>query len=240
MSTPKVARTMTQVVSWLSKQGYALEHETAAAFDRIGFTTQIARPYRDAQEGKIRDIDVAVLAMDTPTPIWIAVECKAATQGAWLIRRAVMLDDKRRWRPIGSVAETGKLASQVQYLEASLPLGNPVGFTVVEAAPQDGAFGAINQAISGAVALAKSVGDPVIVLPVVVVDGPLFTVTYEGRGREVVEGVGRYRVLWSASPAIPRATAVDIVTRSELEIGVTRLGHEVGQLAAQLEDAMKG
>ena len=228
----KTARSADDVHGWLETQGYRLEHEAAIEFKKAGFKARLAQPYRDPIEDKVREIDVLAHALlKSALNVTVVAECKAATTGAWLVRCADISTAASAWTPIGTEALTAYLTRHPVILREALPFAQPVGFHVVEAAPQDGAYAAINQAISGAIAVASIEGaEHSMVYPVVVVDGPLFLVMYGDDLSERVEPTGSYRVLWSASRALSGPTAVDIVQRQELPSWASRLRSELGEL----------
>lgn len=149
------------------------------------------------------------------------------------VRRARIDHKELHWRPIGSDAVVDSLVADAYALHGAFhPFEQPIPFHVVEAAPQDGAYAAINQAISGAVALKEQAGDAaIVVIPAVLVDGPLFTVTYEDMGAEFVEETDFQRVHWGGSTALGHSTIVVLITRRALEEGASQLRFDVGELA---------
>jgi len=225
----KVARTEPEVQAWLEDQGYALEHEVSKAFKRAGFLPRIARPYRDPVEGKVRELDVLArpgfnnINAKRDIRLLFAAECKSRTTGAWLVRTTSMFRvGTPDWWPICSPELTSYFKEVGAIFTGPGPaFSDPVGFSVVEAAPNEGeangAYKAISQAVSAAVAIATEQPRPVplIVHPIVVVDAPLFTVNYDDDPPARVAPATFYRVLWS-SPLLERSTAVDLTTRDNL------------------------
>jgi hypothetical protein len=216
-----------EVRRWLSGQGYALEHVTAEGFRQAGYVASLGRTYRDATTAKTREIDVVAsfrqtyLRAEPPFETLVAVECKVAPV-PWVVRKAELLDEQLTWRAVAtaSVADFISQANQI----ARFPLGDPPGFDVVAARTtqkpaEDPAFGAIAQAVMSARGLVEAAGRerPVLVHPVVVVDGHLFSLSYDADGRDQVRPTTSERIVWSGDSSTQEPVVVDIVTRPAIQ-----------------------
>lgn len=72
-----------------------------------------------------------------------------------------------------------------------------------------------------------------IVIPVVVVDGPLYTLTYARSGEERLELAGSSRVVWHGA-ADAKPLLVHVVTRAELRTWATTIKHATQDVATLL------
>lgn len=209
-------RTQAQVEAWLAKEGYGLEHATATEFAKRRYATRIGRPYRDPTTGKIRDVDVTARSgVRSSVPIVVAIECKSRSTGAWVFRKATFRKSDRQWRPIGSQPEVDELARMSWPLDDVYQMSQPVAYAVREAAGDDGAYAALNQAIDGALSVVADY-EAVVVLPAVVIDTPLFAVSYDPGSSGDVSPTEHEIVLWSQSPRLEAPVAIPVVHASWL------------------------
>jgi hypothetical protein len=102
-------------------------------------------------------------------------------------------------------------------------------YAVREAAPQDGAYAAVNQAVDSAIAVTEDY-ERAIVIPVVVVDTPMFRVAYDVDS-ESLESTAREFLLWSGSNRLTQPTLVVVLARSELSAAAPGLRRSAGELA---------
>lgn len=223
MPKPIGHKDMADVEKWLTHQGYALEHQTAAAFSRLGFSASLGRTYIDPRELKPRDIDVVaeVILSHTPAHIYAVIECKAGAIGAWVIRESQLPWNEDLWTPISTDDLVTLLHNERSTVAQALPVAEPNGstaFAIVEAVTngdRDAAYSALSQATSAARGWLQRAATPSIALPVVIVDTPLLTLTYDTAGKARLSEVDRRRVLWT-EPGQGLRTAVDVVRRSAL------------------------
>ena len=214
-------RTVEEIEAWLAHQGYGLEHETAEAFRRLGFVASQGRTHLDPTTQKVREIDVVaeVVLTRSPAHIYAVIECKAGAIGAWVIRKSLLPWNEDLWIPISTDGLAAPLHEQRALIAHILPVdppSNPIAFSIVEAVTngdRDAAYGALSQATSAARGWLQRAATPSIALPVVVVDTPLFTLTYDATGKPQLAEVDRARVLWT-EPGQGLRTAVDVVRRS--------------------------
>lgn len=103
-----------------------------------------------------------------------------------------------------------------------MPLGGPTGIGVFQAFNPsddpdraDAAYRAIAQAVAGARGALRRATRAALIYPVVVLDAPLFTLSYDEDNTEQLNEWGWDRVLWSGVDAL-QPTAVDILTRLDL------------------------
>ena len=222
------------VEAWLSRQGYGLERETAAALKPFGFRSTRGRHFEDASSGKLREIDLlAECLISAPTKFLATIECKHSSYGAWIVRESDYLPEPHRnWKPLMSRRLESTAGGYLDSIRASFPTGRPSSdgdlvwaFSVVEATDEgnDVAFAAISQAVSAAVGWTSQSRDALLAVPVVVVDGPLFLLVHRTGHDEPIMAIPWRRVLWGG---VADQTIVDVVTA----------GH-VGEYAGALRQA---
>lgn len=225
------------VRAWLKDQGYVLEYEAAAALRSAGFHASQGRTYRDVSTGKTREVDVlaqALLTANAPD-LFAVVECKR-TKVPWVARKVDLFGEDLRWVPIATQAAVAEFGRRPDMLDRSLPYRSPTGpvpFDVVQAKTGEPvAFRAIAQVIDAAYGLLHNRTQfprPALILPVVMVEAPLFELYYETSGVEQLSAVGWTRVLWGGTH--DRPTLVDIVTREAFVEYARTLRWQFGELA---------
>jgi hypothetical protein len=210
-----------QVRKWLDTEGYPLEYAVARELRRNRFRTFHGLSYVDRSTGRPREIDVVAELQSSDRAIWLTIECKASAL-PW-----VVLTEESRPADWGLF-----IASSSAHWEARIrrQLAIPVnhGFSLVQAlkrGDQDLAFVALNQAAGAAAGLLESPhrDRPGLVLPVVVVSSPLYSLFVETSGEEILTRVPWSRLIWSGA-SIGR-TLLDVVTREGLS-GYAQTLHE--------------
>jgi hypothetical protein len=175
----------------------------------------------------------------------VVVECKARTRGAWVVRLAEPAWDDDLWTVISTPGLAQDMERLAKITTAVLPLariGDPIPIAVieaVEAVDRDSAYGAISQAVSAAQGWADRARERTIVLPVVVVDAPLYTLTFGNDGTTAITEVPFSRVP-APTPTPTGQTAVEIITTTALPERVGRLAAELDWLARKLLEAGVG
>lgn len=169
-----------------------------------------------------------------------AIECKRGT-GAWVVFTSDDPDLRRAaWHPVHYSMES-ILQFRPNALSGFLPRPHPTAYKVVEihgkAGESNPAYAACNQAISAAHGASGVGGVAQLVYPIVVIDAPLFSVTYTANGDESINEVPLARVLWSGSPLVDGPTQIDIVTSGAIESHAKTLRIELGDLYEELERA---
>jgi len=242
----KSHRDQADVETWIDRQGYALERETAATLQRWGFRSTLGRSYIDASTGKVREIDlVADARLATNIALFAVVECKRSspTAGAWIAREADRGRAYQWWAPIMSTNMAVSFKDLVPNLTAAFALGRDqydeqrIAFSVVEATDEtnDVAYGAIRQAVDGASGWAREQDGLALCVPVVVMDVPLFALHHAEGGDQPLVEVPWRRVLWGAASG---QTVVDVVTTGHLVdyAGKLRRSFDLIALAGSLVD----
>src|ERR1035437_2736629 len=188
---------LSEVRRWLGGQGYALEYEAAEAFRQAGFVARQGQAYRDGTTGKTRETDVVAIAefrnaTNRLVDLIVVVECKKSKH-PWVVRRAQLDHGQQSWAPIASKLLGAEL-DRHRTLEAYMPLGDPTGIGVVQAFNSsddaeraDAPYRAISQAVAGARAALRKADGSALVYPVVVLDAPLFTLSYDEDGSGQVD-----------------------------------------------------
>lgn len=228
------------VAAWLKTQGYPLEYETARILRSAGFRVEQGRHWMDtdpfSDEPVPREIDVLATAAPDDWPakrgaaaVQLVVECKHGT-GPWIV-----MAGSRGAATMGEllIGERGlrKWADERRTLPGLLGSRRPIGFGVTEKRHPDAApaaYEAVMEATRAAYKV-RSTDWPLWVLPVVVVDGALLALSYDGEGHESLREVERARLSWSGaalrssggmlggSVMRQEPVLVEIVQRSALE-----------------------
>ena len=81
---------------------------------------------------------------------------------------------------------------------------------------------------------------PIIVLPVIVVEGRLFDAYFDADAGEIaLEEIQQARIHWRGSQSTPRIVNVDLVTADRLDGFVSQRRSELPQIAAQMMVALR-
>jgi hypothetical protein len=211
---------LTHARTWLQRQGYPLEFSVARTLRSVGYHIEQGRHWidEDPETGasKAREIDVVATETSDANPpsddngqwfIRIVVECKHA-RFPWM----VLMADPATPAPAIPGALLGNFdPSTAIWPKHQMPwhfrISGPFGFNVVEMREADdrpgrdarnAAYDAIVAATRGAWRLLRE--RTLLVLPVVVTDSPLLSLSYDEDGVEKVERRPMVRVVWSGSP----------------------------------------
>jgi hypothetical protein len=221
----KSHRSQADVESWVERQGYALERETAATLNGLWFQSTLGRHYVDVVTDKVREIDLVAEAVvpSSRVALFAVIECKRSSPaaGAWIARESALRRPHREWAPIMSPDMAVWIKDLVGAVVAAFPLGRDrydeerVAFSVVEATDEsnDVAYDAIRQAVDGALGWARERDGLALCVPVVVMDVPLFALYHADGGDEPLVEVPWRRVLWGTPSG---QTVVDVVTTVHL------------------------
>ena len=252
------------VETWLGKQGYPLEYRVArllraeSAGRPDGLKVEQGRHWQDVdprtgrRTGRELDV-VATLAGDNAV-VRVVVECKHLVD-PWVIFEhedgalATSWDETiELWMASPPIRQIFGVWYSGGPLEILKP---PSGFKILDtrfdqkAEPEKtSAFDAAMQLARGAWALHQSTprGKSALTLPVLVLEGDLFTVSYDSHGKERIDQVTQRRVTWSAAvlegPKDSIRTwpiIITVVTASALEGFVNELGPAVREMHGVLE-----
>jgi hypothetical protein len=172
--------------------------------------------------------------------VYVVVECKR-TDAAWVVLTAndrVLRDHV--WTPIATPSILTFLERHPAILKACLPPDWPTPFKVLQTGKREPegnpAFAACSQVVSACLGSIDSADAEQLAYPVVVIDAPLFAVSYLPNGDEQVAEVPAARVLWSGGHTLRAATQLDVVTAGEIANHAKRLRGELGDLFESLED----
>lgn len=236
-----VDNTVQGVQKWVRTQGYGLEHVTAAAFRAQKYRVRQGAVYRS--DNDLGEIDViAEPVLEGPYRFIAVVECKRS-RSAWVIRKSQLAKEEFHWSPIASA---GLLEHMNAYwgslVQAPFPVDQPTAFDVVQAHRDPGAanpaYRALQQAVDSAAALLKGSAypEPVLYLPTVVTDAPMYTLTFNTAGDEELQPTAFERVVLGSARSWSSLVAVDLVSVADLEDHVVRLRHSVQAIRAALPD----
>ncbi|MFD6354072.1 hypothetical protein [Nocardia tengchongensis] len=234
-----------RVTGWLRDQGYPFEMRTARELRRKGIAAHLGQYYTDIETGQQRETDVCAFVerredhglRGRSVCGHLVIECKSARDKPWILftdeqrsrfRRAYA--DQRfaipnnKWlSPVGK--QTWK-AGPVPLLEGY----RPFGYTLVRAfgnGNDDVAYGAVMSVAKAAAGLrnkyaadADTLGVAIraVVLPVLLVDAPLFQCELDDEGQERLTSIDRGTLVWryQLGPDLPKETLVSVVTTSAL------------------------
>jgi len=225
------------VQDWLRKKGYPFEMRVARAFDAgRGLGVVQGDYFVDPEEAKPRDIDVVAtrsVAFDTTTNAIVActVECKSNRGRPFVgfVRRRPtaasidLLADQPGTRS-GRAWVRRALFHESVRAERLLTF-DVAAYAVTQASSSgnaDNAYEACHSATKSAVAIAnrweKDSSDVGVILPVVTVDGQLFTAQLGTDGGDVeVAETDRMRLLWRYPHVDSGPTLVTIVSERGLD-----------------------
>jgi hypothetical protein len=251
-----------KLLKWLTTQGYPLEMRTARAFLKDGHVTQSGY-YFDSESNCYREIDVQVGMSskrkdDSWLEITLCIEVKSSTEKPWVL---FCMDRDSPLHPIASVVQ--RFCSRPMYAWLSrqkrfrgvreLPLfeiePNP-GHSLVRASlgqgmGEDVAYKAVLSAVK-ACHWATTRTDmrpgvdtiPIMAIPVVVIDAPLFKCTLDGQGKLQLSRVNMGTLIWHDNRLVPMAppnVIVNVVTEAGLPDFVERVRSSVETLIARYE-----
>jgi hypothetical protein len=236
-----------RVLKWLKEQGYWLEHSAARTARSAGFLPAMGRVYTDTETGKLRDIDVVAhlpgVSGDLCLERYVAVECKAANTGAWVVRRAPLGRNDYSPIPIATVRAAEFLTSTDSF-RRTFGIGSAVGFSVVIGgaakgeAPkreqgQDPAFSTLRQAVSAARGVVQNHSGSAFAYPVVVITAPLYSLEY-ATDEPTLTPERWARVLFSGSHELGAATPVDVVRHDALRDYLLELRETMSELCYEM------
>jgi hypothetical protein len=243
------------VIAWLHGQGFGLEYAVARAFRANGFRATQGLTYIDPETRKLRDVDVVAQALlssvrDEPLPfavptILAVAECKRS-KAPWLV---LMTPDRDFSRlpsvPIATAELRRALDGHPVVMLDTLKRPSPIAFNVLQshAEPSNDsnpAFAACSQAVSACIGLIDEGAGHMLAYPVVVIDSPLFSVSYGEDGSELVDEIEWARVLWSGAHDLGGPTQLDVVTKGAIEKHAKTLRFELGDLYQTIESLLIG
>lgn len=214
--------------NWINTQGFRLEYRTLQAFKNQGISARMSH-YLSDSSGKPREIDVVAYSMcDKPIQdrmlIRVICECKYSTKKPWLLMNSgLQADVHSDWSGLPKSPYLDGMSKFLTGNEFELKdcwhfsLKQPHAHTMVQALGKnnvDQAYGALSKISE----LAWESVDPstgpdgffrLITIPCVVVDGPLFSVSYDAIKDDFsIEPVTFGRLAWAGCRS---GTVVDIV-----------------------------
>lgn len=190
-----------ELAAWLSKQGYPLEMEVAHEFRSAGFTVAQSTYYSDPETGDAREIDVFAshtkMISEFDVRITCLVECKVSTGKPWVMFTSDRELGEERFDFFSHIAtDLGAHSLSLLYNQNYFPLPvalayrDRLGYGATQGLRDkqdkvDVAYQAVMQAAKAAIARGRLIDsllqtdvtpEPIIevVLPVVVIDAPLF------------------------------------------------------------------
>jgi len=246
-----------KVARWLGAHGYPLEMRTADVLASSGLSVHPAWYYEDVDTGQQRETDVmAVARSKSGLTIRLAVECKATPDKPWVlfVHKASDIHPKamaaqRFVSPTKSpfwkyVFETPELR-ELPLLQAH---GRP-GYSLIKVSfgsstNEDPSYSALMSCLKAAAGIHEWVrrahrqddgNAPSLVLPVLVLDAPLFACRLGEDDQVQLEQIDRATLLWKYQLAgrYSPTSIISVVTTSALPA----LTVEVSEAVAALESA---
>jgi hypothetical protein len=237
----------TQALRWVREQGFGLEHRAAEALGpAAGFVASRVTTYKDTITRVIREVDVvsrASLAYGGAT-LLVVVECKRAKK-PWI----AVTTDMARENAIGSLVCTSNLqwwfGQNPDAMKAATPVQPPRAYRLVQAhsnpdkdSGYDPAYAALSQLLSAAKGVAQNHearAQPAVVLPALVIDQPLYVLSFEDDAVEHLDEAPWVRLLWSGDPALGLTIGVDVVRDGYLAQYAREMRGLLGDLADILQ-----
>ena len=210
---------LAKVRDWIEKQGYPLEMRAAKVFLDAGFSVIQSESYPDPETGKPREIDLSSLMFDVrqtySTVLSFAVECKSTKAKPWIVLCSTGEDSSIFSMAYHAASKPGRSVLWSLTWNSAAPalsifqLSKRKGYGITAAfkerqMDQDAAFAACHSCTNAAAALVRSregfavPGYPSchVVLPLVVVDGPLFECYLDHSGEIAIAPVEESTLLW--------------------------------------------
>ena len=247
------------VDSWLKRQGYPGEYQVARELQKVGFRVWQGLYYNDTEgiDAKTREIDVVAAEWPPDTErtadVELVVEVKRSWD-PWVVLTTSVEADLASTAPMRLVSDVARPMLDGMLNSPPVPdlLTFPErhGYNVVQAL---GAASTSDQsqrernrpnpayiALTGVV---KASADrlrllskrAVIVFPVIVVDGPLVQLGYDGAGERILNQVVRHRLLWRGSTATAGPVIVDVVQIDHLPMWAPNVRSSTQTIAAKFE-----
>lgn len=238
-----------QIAEWLRQQGYPMELSVGRLLRDQGWHVEHSPWYTDPESGKSREVDIqaTIYAGDGERRRWISVglviECKQTTSKPWVVFTAprdttalqgmnsIVADDFSRDLLYSVPPEVG-LAS---FLRPSNTIGHAAvrAFADPKNGDPTGPYSALRSAVNAAAAIGVTNeeislnGAPQtmmahLLLPTVVIDGPLFSYSIEENDDESLAEMPWIQTS-IASPVDGSMAIVTIVNRSSLSEYVAEL-----------------
>lgn len=231
-----------KVAGWLGQQGYPLEMRTLQALLANGISTQPSWYYTDVESGQQRETDLLVSVRSTaegrdPASVSLhaAIECKSGDK-PWVVltssQSSLGVTSRRAQRFHTFDRHVfSELARDADLVAPLLDGYRPQGYAFVRALgssnhdPVHGAILAAVKAVAGvqywlrqASELTEYAPTRSLILPIVVVDAPLFSGALDSAGELAITEVQSATVLWryQLSPKHPVSSIVTIVTPEHL------------------------
>jgi len=233
-----------KVRAWLDEQGYPLEMRVACAFRRAGFRVRQSDYYRDPTTNAQREIDV-VVHIDREIEgrlvrVQFMIECKLSRSKPWLmfcspdIRLAPPARVAQRTASPTASAVLDGLAQrkEIQDLELFCITEPPAyGATQAFTTGSDAVYTALTGVGAAVTAEAKEESQSVhvILFPVVVVEGKLFSCVLKDDTSISVTEISRGTLLWRNPIAGNPHTIVSILSDSCLQDFATASAKSIQQ-----------
>jgi hypothetical protein len=239
------------VETWLEKQGYPLEYETARRLRAVGLIADQGFYYESIDAGitKVREIDVVAHFEQETSGVFVGLvaECKYVQAGWVVLTSTSPIAASIRWTALAAstkakqvvglkvVEATAWNAHVPEFLHMPERYGVGVAQVTTQRGQPDLAYEAITQAAGAALHfLHLHRDDLAVVWPFVVADGPLFQLGFTDDGKRLLESVLGQRVIWRGSSTEP--LFVDIVSSEYFETYARRAAQGMREVKGALRN----
>jgi hypothetical protein len=239
-----------KILSWLENQGYPLEMMAARIFQKVGFKVIQSTYYSDPEDGTSREIDVVAFIGygfgNIGFDLTLVLECKSGADKPWLLLTlpgSILADEtKIHGRPSSSFGQEFLSYASREPSIGDLSLfqsDERKGYALIRAFSQgqDTAYTALMDLSKAALAeasLATKEDLPAqicrVVIPILLVDAPLFEAYLDSGSEFVLNEINRGTLYWRKGIAGTDLTVIDIVSIQNLEDYVKMVWHDAHEL----------
>jgi hypothetical protein len=232
-----------RLANWLQEQGYPLEMRAAAALREQGLEVVQSYYYFDQQAQTHREIDLRasyrmVITRKMMVDVELVIECKSSPDKPWVLflspfsmHPTARTSQRFVARVSGSEQWWDRLArSRAVQRAPLLTFGDHPAHALIRASlgksTEDVAYGALMAVTRAAAGMLDQLNEAsrdefrhyAVVIPIVVLNAPLFTCTTSGDGSLVLNRVSRGTLLWSNRARLSDSphTIIPVLTEPEL------------------------
>ena len=248
-----------RVYEWLKSEGFPTEFATASAFQQNGFFVRQGDYVRTKRDGPMRELDVVAskdIHQENSPSVRVThiVECKWSQDKPWVVFTSPtthMAHSACIAQTIGSrlgIAALWSIAGDKDLAEMDIfhsPKRGGFGGRQALSKQADPFYAAVMSVIDNSHAYVAGVDAnknndlawAEVVFPVVVVDGILFTATFDERAGDMkLEEVDQVRCHWRGSSSAIAFSTVDIVSSRGLAKFVEVRASETNNLLRRIQD----
>jgi hypothetical protein len=260
-----------RIKKWLDEQGYPLEMRIASTMQRKGFHVVQSEYFFDPESGDARELDVVAFLQKEISHILfrmsLLIECKRSTDKPWLLFTSDKVKLSNRARIVQRAANSlgrhflHEICRQKEVQDIplfALPERPAYGVTQALTSGKDVCYSAVTSVSKAARATVAELDDMEekekkglkqyshnicsIVLPIIVVDGPLFEVYLDDSAKVLVNALENGTLLWRNPIVGMPHTIVNIVSTKAFDsfsdISLTSIESLFSLSGGQLADSL--